>query len=978
MKCNGTYILLSILLFFTSLTIRGQVMGVKAYAITGDDFSPGIFSVVQHSAGYMLVGAADGLYRFDGNAFSRFAFTDTPKNKAVTAICEDRSHTVWLGFQSGEIARLERGSICFLNAEEGHPKVAINKIIQDRAGTLLFATAGEGVYYYTKSRFYNINTDDGLTDDYVYDIVLTPTSLLAGTDRGLNALLLPLSTKTIKAVTSAQGLRDNIVRCLYSDPGKNTPYWVGMQDFGLGRFTFRGGINQLSYPSHNWNFGQVNAILGTGDNIWAATDGYGIISVPNRRDSGAVRPSQITGLNYKKTANLFTDGEGNTWFSAQNQLVKTNGAQLQNILPQTANIHDQVHCLLVDEKENIWLNYNGGLKRFSLVNGSWVEKSFPIPQVNKRAEITCLYEDRFGHIWIGTMGKGIFLLDQMTGSLRQVNENALLNNGSILSIHGKDKEVWLSGLSGAISVLLTPENKSISSLLRFNRFPNKSQIGSNYVYSIMVDSKNRVWFATDGEGITVNEGGRYTNYNAKHGIKSPVVYSVCEDHKGNIWFSTLNAGVYKFDGSGFTNYNVEHGLNDPTITALAPDSYGNIVAISKKGMNIIEQSTGTIFSLDADQGINGINDDLNCIATTSNGKVLSSSASGILQYAPAYKRLQPKIFLENIQVFGESIDPDTKQPFSYDNNNFSFLFSGISYSHPSRVRYQYQLQGLSNQWVTTRDNKVNFPKLAPGYYTFRVRASINGNFENSQVALYSFSISRPYYLQLWFIALVVFAGVASIYRYIKLREKRLQRLDRLEKDRIQSQFETLKSQVNPHFLFNSFNTLIAVIEESPEHAVEYVEHLSDLYRKIVSYRDKDVITLAEELELIHDYFFIQHKRFGNNLRLDNQVTSEFAQTFMIAPLTLQLLAENAVKHNSISAGNPLTITIAITGDYLLMTNNLNPKITPEKGEQMGLQNIQKRYLLLSAAPLKIVQDTNTFSVYIPLIYGERLHKTNRI
>jgi ligand-binding sensor domain-containing protein len=96
------------------------------------------------------------------------------------------------------------------------------------------------------------------------------------------------------------------------------------------------------------------------------------------------------------------------------------------------------------------------------------------------------------------------------------------------------------------------KNRGIKEQYQFTNYSNASGIGSNYVYSIMPDSKNRVWFATDGRGVTMYENGRFINFNEKSGLKSTVIYSLCEDKDGNIWFSTLNAGLYKYDGVKFT------------------------------------------------------------------------------------------------------------------------------------------------------------------------------------------------------------------------------------------------------------------------------------------------------------------------------------------------------------------------------------------------------------------------------------------
>lgn len=195
-------------------------------------------------------------------------------------------------------------------------------------------------------------------------------------------------------------------------------------------------------------------------------------------------------------------------------------------------------------------------------------------------------------------------------------------------------------------------------------------------------------------------------------------------------------------------------------------------------------------------------------------------------------------------------------------------------------------------------------------------------------------------------------------------------MERLEKEKIQSQFETLRNQVNPHFLFNSFNTLISEIEDDPKKAVQYVEHMADFFRSIVTYREKDVISLGEEILIIKDYLFIQRKRYGNAFLVNINISPEEQQQYYLAPLTLQLLAENAIKHNAILKEKPLVLDIFIEAGQLIVRNNINPKLHPEKSAGLGLQNIQKRYELLTKKSVAISNDNEFFTVIIPLIKRE--------
>ena len=196
--------------------------------------------------------------------------------------------------------------------------------------------------------------------------------------------------------------------------------------------------------------------------------------------------------------------------------------------------------------------------------------------------------------------------------------------------------------------------------------------------------------------------------------------------------------------------------------------------------------------------------------------------------------------------------------------------------------------------------------------------------------------------------------ITLFYFFVKDREKRVKRWERLEKEKIQSQFETLKSQVNPHFLFNSFNTLISVIEDDQEKAVEYVEHLSDLYRKIVTYRDKDVITLKEEIDIIKIIFTFRE----NDLEKPSSYKSYFSKrsTNMFHCSTYTSIANRKCgKAQCNISRNTINNKMNIEDDLLVVSNNINLKVTNETGAGMGLQNIQKRYKLLSNVKLSLTK-----------------------
>ena len=190
--------------------------------------------------------------------------------------------------------------------------------------------------------------------------------------------------------------------------------------------------------------------------------------------------------------------------------------------------------------------------------------------------------------------------------------------------------------------------------------------------------------------------------------------------------------------------------------------------------------------------------------------------------------------------------------------------------------------------------------------------------------------------------------------------------ERLQKESIKLQYNALKNQVNPHFLFNSLNTLTYIIPEDPDKAVHFVQKLSKVYRYILEIRDKKLISLEEELSFLHAYLFLVLERFGDNLRADIRVPDD-ALNLQLVPLSLQILFENVVKHNIISEERPLQVELWVENNRLIVRNNLQRKRQSMPSTKLGLQNIRNRYAFFSEEKVDVIETKDFFTVSLPLI-----------
>ncbi len=207
--------------------------------------------------------------------------------------------------------------------------------------------------------------------------------------------------------------------------------------------------------------------------------------------------------------------------------------------------------------------------------------------------------------------------------------------------------------------------------------------------------------------------------------------------------------------------------------------------------------------------------------------------------------------------------------------------------------------------------------------------------------------------------------VMSVYEgayFFEEWKKNFQRSEALAKENIRSQFEAFKSQLDPYFLFNSLNTLAALIDPKNEDAQTYLEQLSDVYCYVLLSKQKETVVLREELEFVYAYIYLNKIRFRENLKVQHDIPEEVMEQ-RVAPLSLQILVENALEHNVISRDKPLDLKISADRfGYIVMENNVQKKNILETSTKTGLENIVNRYALLSTKEVEIISTAELFSV----------------
>ncbi len=231
---------------------------------------------------------------------------------------------------------------------------------------------------------------------------------------------------------------------------------------------------------------------------------------------------------------------------------------------------------------------------------------------------------------------------------------------------------------------------------------------------------------------------------------------------------------------------------------------------------------------------------------------------------------------------------------------------------------------------------------------------IGMSFRGSIVYVIEYSIGITVIIMLFFLS----KDFLMSWRQSAINEEKLRR------ENIASQYEALKNQVNPHFLFNTLNALSSLIYEDPDKAVQFINKFSDVYRYVLDSKDKEVIPLKEEIDFVRSYFYLLKTRYENNLEvsIDDNLPDGF-----VPPMAIQLLVENAIKHNVIADDSHIRIDILREGDYIIVENNVKLKNINGKSSGLGIENIRSRYTFLSDKPVLIKNNGSVFSVSIPVL-----------
>ena len=867
--------------------------------------SSDVYHVIQDSLGYIWFATGNGVSRFDGYQFTNLSLEDGLVDNTIFEIYDDKRGRLWFVSNSGKLCYFSKGRIVnypFNNKIQAHLPSSRGPLKKS-----FYVSAADEVFMGLRKFGLISVSNDGIYQRQ--NQLFAEGELVAeGLPNGQVLVSNPQNAPTydIIYVDDNQQFRMSLLDLIgQSSINISHAFFERMPDssvvFSFNRYLFRLKNGRITERKT-----YVNDIIWLGldrqNKLWISNLGGGLESYPYK--SFLDKPF-LSILSDVQVSSVLCDRDNAYWFTTLSDGVLYSPDI--NVLTYTKEngLHDNRVAEVMVNKDGIYAGYEKGF--VSIISGETVQHLMvPSSQAIGTAVRFIVSDDKETGAYVGT-GSSVYYINN--GKVYSNSPSLKLDKMLYMRqmIRAQEGGYWFATVRG---VSHYNSDKLVYS-------SNDQHDFSALVFSIAQQSDGSILFGTIN-GLWRYRNAKYEYLGANNSLLTNQINSIVkEPNSERFWLATAGHGVLILGGDSIWQITTRDGLASNTVQQLFYHESG-VWASTNDGLSrIVPRSDGNV-TIKNYTSSNGLpSNDVRSVFVY-DGKVYVGTTKGLAFFslqAESSVLPVPKVLVTSLMINNQEVNfADIDRKFAYNQNNLSFEYVGLSYKHRGKVPYRFRIGGFDTTWVYTYNNSCRYSALRPGSYTFEVQAmNVDGQW-STQTGVVNFTILPPIWQRIWFLFLLGGVLTALFILVYKARMKEIYKRNKLLSNIALYKQQSLRQQMNPHFIFNTLNSIqLYILEKDTISSHRYLTKFARLMRMTLDNSQSPTIKLRDEIDALRLYLELEALRLEGKFSFDISVVSELLLDFEVPTLLIQPFVENAIWHGIMLKDNQSGIVkISIT------------------------------------------------------------------